>query len=59
MFAGIGVAEIRRLKQLKIENTRLYRLVVALALYDWMPQDVLIRIGSTTIKTARGRTLAA
>ncbi len=42
MYAGFGVAEIRRLKQLKIENTKLYRFVAALTLDDRMPQDVLI-----------------
>ncbi len=39
-FAGIGVAEIRRLKQLEEENGRLKRLVADLTLDKTMLQDV-------------------
>ena len=39
-FAGMGVAEIRRLKQLEEENTKLKRLVADLTLDKTMLQDV-------------------
>jgi putative transposase len=42
-FAGMGVSEIRRLKQLEDENTRLKRLVADLTLDKTMLQDVLKR----------------
>ena len=42
-FAGMGVAEIRRLKQLEDENAKLKRLVADLALDKAMLQDVLRR----------------
>lgn len=42
-FAGMGVAEIRRLKQLEEENARLKRLVADLTLDKTMLQDVLQR----------------
>jgi len=40
-FAGMGVAEIRRLKQLEDENRRLKQLVADLTLDKQMLQDVL------------------
>ena len=40
-FAGLDVAEIRRLKQLEEENHRLKRLVADLTLDKQMLQDVL------------------
>src|ERR671912_2504357 len=40
-FAGMGVAEIRRLKQLEDENARLKKLVADLNLDKTMFQDVL------------------
>jgi putative transposase len=40
-YAGLGVAEIRRLKQLEDENRRLKRLVADLVLDKQMLQDVL------------------
>jgi putative transposase len=40
-YAGMGVAEIRRLKQLEEENARLKRLVADLTLDKTMLQDVL------------------
>lgn len=40
-FAGLGVAEIRRLKQLEDENSKLKRLVADLTLDKTMLQDVL------------------
>ena len=42
-FAGMGVAEIRRLKQLEEENTRLKKLGADLSLDKTMLQDVLKR----------------
>ena len=40
-YAGLGVAELRRLKQLEDENHRLKRLVADLTLDKQMLQDVL------------------
>ncbi len=40
-YAGMGVAELRRLKQLEEENRRLKQLVADLALDKVMLQDVL------------------
>ena len=40
-FAGMGISEIRRLKQLEDENTKLKRLVADLTLDKTMLQDVL------------------
>ena len=42
-FAGMGVAEIRRLKQLEDENAKLKKLVADLTLDKTMLQDVLRR----------------
>jgi len=42
-FAGMGVTEIRRLRQLEDENARLKRLVADLTLDKTMLQDVLKR----------------
>lgn len=42
-YAGMGVAEIRRLKQLEDENSRLKRLVADLTLDKTMLQDALRR----------------
>ncbi len=42
-FAGMGVAEIRRLKQLEDENARLKKLVADLTLDKTMLQDMLRR----------------
>lgn len=41
VYAGMGVAEIRRLKQLEEENSKLKRLVADLTLDKTMLQDVL------------------
>jgi len=40
-FAGMGVAELRRLRQLEEENKKLKRLVADLSLDKAMLQDVL------------------
>jgi len=40
-YAGLGVAEMRRLRQLEEENRRLKRLVADLVLDKQMLQDVL------------------
>lgn len=40
-FAGLGVAELRRLKQLEEENRKLKQLVADLSLDKKMLQDVL------------------
>lgn len=40
-FAGLGVAELRRLKQLEEENRKLKQLVADLTLDKTMLQDVL------------------
>lgn len=40
-YAGLGVTELRRLKQLEDENRRLKRLVADLTLDKQMLQDVL------------------
>ena len=40
-FAGMGTVEIRQLKQLEEENTKLKRLVADLSLDKTMLQDVL------------------
>jgi putative transposase len=42
-FAGLGIAEIRRLKQLEEENRRLKQLVADLTLDKAMLQDVARR----------------
>ena len=42
-LAGMGVPEIRRLKQLEEENRRLKQLVANLTLDKTMPQDVVRR----------------
>jgi len=40
-FAGLGVAEVRRLKQLEDENRRLKQMVADLSLDKRMLQDVI------------------
>ena len=40
-FAGMGIAEVRRLKQLEEENRKLKQLVADLSLDKQMLQDVL------------------
>lgn len=42
-YAGMGVAEVRRLKQLEEENAKLKRLVADLSLDKTMLQDALRR----------------
>src|SRR3954469_1312283 len=40
-FAGMGAAELRRVRQLEDENRRLKTLIAELTLDNHMPQDVL------------------
>ena len=42
-YAGLGVAEVRRLKQLEEENGKLKKIVADLTLDKTMLQDVLRR----------------
>ena len=42
-YAGMGVGELRRLRQLEEENTKLKRLVADLSLDEVMLQDVLTK----------------
>lgn len=42
-YAGIGVGEIRRLKQLEEENRKLKQLVADLSLDELMLEDVFTR----------------
>ena len=42
-YAGMGVAELRRLRQIEDENRRLKRMVADLSLDKQMLQDVLSR----------------
>ena len=51
-FAGMGMVEIRRLKQLEGENARLRRLMADLNLHKTMPQDVL---GKKTVRRGMQR----
>lgn len=54
VYAGMGVAEIRRLKQLEEENAKLKRLVSDLTLDKSMLQDAL-RKGGKACCSSRGR----
>jgi putative transposase len=42
-FAGLGVAEVRRLKQVEEENRKLKQLVTNLSLDKKLLQDVLLK----------------
>ena len=42
-FAGLGVSELRRLRQLEEENRKLKRLVADLSLDKQMLQEVLLK----------------
>ena len=53
-FAGMGVAELRRLKQLEEENRKLKQLVADLSLDKHMLQDVLKKSGKTSDATTDG-----
>ena len=53
-FAGMGVAELRRLKQLEDENRKLKQLVADLTLDKHMLQDVLKKSGETGTATTDG-----
>jgi putative transposase len=51
-YGGLGVSELRRLKQLEEENQKLKRLVADLSLDKAMLQDVLKKIFKTCCKTS-------
>jgi len=53
-FAGMGVAELRRLKQLEEENRKLKQLVADLSLDKHMLQDVLKKSSETGDATTDG-----
>ena len=53
-FAGMGVAELRCLKQLEEENRKLKQLVADLSLDKHMLQDVLKKSGKTSDATTDG-----
>ena len=53
-FAGMGVAELRRLKQLEEENRNLKQLVADLSLDKHMLQDVVKKSGETGDATTDG-----
>lgn len=54
VYAGMGVSEIRRLKQLEEENAKLKRLVADLTLDKSMLQDVLRKSGKAR-RSSRSR----
>ncbi len=58
VYAGMGVAEVRRLKQLEEENAKLKRVVADLTLDKAMLQDVLRKNGKARRPT-RDRTPSA
>jgi putative transposase len=58
-YAGMGVAEIRRLKQLEEENRRLKQVVADLSLDKVMLQDVVRRKWYALPPSGRGRAPAA
>jgi len=43
LYGGLGLSEVRRLKQLEEENRRLKQMVADLSLDKYMLQDVLSR----------------
>ena len=53
-FVGMGVAELRRLKQLEEENHKLKQLVADLSLDKHMLQDVLKKSGKISDATTDG-----
>ena len=54
-FHGMGVAELRRLRQLEEENRKLKQLVADLSLDKQMLQDVVKKNGNTASQTSYGR----
>ncbi len=57
-FAGMGISEIRRLKQLEDENTKLKRLVADLTLDKTMLQDALRKKWQGPPRSARSSTIS-
>lgn len=56
-YGGLGVPELRRLKQLEEENQHLKQLVADLSLDKQMLQDVLKKSFKARAASARGSTL--
>ena len=54
MFSGLGTAELRRLRQLEDENSRLKRVVADLMLDKQMLQDVLKKSSEGEAASADG-----
>jgi putative transposase len=52
-FAGVGISEVRHLKQLEDENTKLKRLVAGLSLDKFILQDVLRKKAQGPPRSAR------
>jgi putative transposase len=55
-YGGLGVSELRRLKQLEEENQQLKQLVADLSLDKQMLQDVLKKSSEARAASARGST---
>jgi len=53
-FGGLGVSELRRLRQLEEENSQLKKLVADLSLDKQMLQDVIKKSCETSEKTRTG-----
>ena len=57
-YGGLGISELRRLKQLEEENRKLKQLVADLSLDKKMLQDVFSKSGEARQETAVCRTFA-
>ena len=53
-FGGLGVTELRRLRQLEEENAKLKQIVADLSLDEQMLQDMLKKSSETATVTRRG-----
>lgn len=54
-YGGLGVSELRRLKQLEEENTRLKRMVAVLSLDKQMLQEVIQKSCEAGTQARAGR----
>ena len=52
-YGGLGPSELRRLRQLEEENTKLKKLVADLSLDNAMLQDIRKRLPSAVLRSAR------